>query len=133
LPESNKNTTRWWILAFLSLVVFGNYYVYDSIGPVAEILNRELGFSDTQIGTLNAIYSLPNIFLLLIGGVIVDRFGAPTVIVITTSLCFVGALITSSSGDFTTMVIGRLIYGLGAEVMLVGATVAIASKAGSRH
>jgi MFS family permease len=126
LPDSNKSTTRWWILAFLSLVVFGNYYVYDSIGPVAEILNRELGFSNTQIGTLNAIYSLPNIFLLLIGGVIVDRFGAPTVIVITTSLCFVGALITSSSGDFTTMVIGRLIYGLGAEVMLVGATVAIA-------
>jgi MFS family permease len=126
LPASNKNTTRWWILALLSLVVFGNYYVYDSIGPVAEILNRELGFSDTQIGTLNAIYSLPNIFLLLIGGVIVDRFGAPAVIVITTGLCFAGAVITSSSGDFTTMVIGRLIYGLGAEVMLVGATVAIA-------
>lgn len=118
--------TRWWILLFLSLVVFGNYYVYDSIGPVAEILSRELGFSDTQIGTLNAIYSLPNIFLLLIGGVIVDRFGAPTVIVVTTALCFAGAVITASSGDHTTMVIGRLVYGLGAEVMLVASTVAIA-------
>jgi len=126
LPVTNNDTTRWWILAALSLLIFGNYYVYDSIGPVAEILSRELGFSDTQIGTLNAIYSLPNIFLLLIGGVVVDRFGAPTVIILTAIMCFAGAVITASSGDFTTMVIGRLVYGLGAEVMLVAATVAIA-------
>jgi len=118
--------TRWWILLFLSLVVCGNYYVYDSIGPVAEILSRELGFSDTQIGLLNGIYSLPNIFLVLIGGVIVDRFGAPAVILITTSMCLAGAVITASSGDFMTMIAGRLVYGLGAEVMLVAATVAIA-------
>lgn len=118
--------TRWWILAFLSLLVFGNYYVFDSIGPVAEMLSSELGFSDTQIGTLNGIYSLPNIFLLLIGGVIVDRLGAPLVITVTALMCFVGASITAMFGDFTTMVVGRLIYGLGAEVMLVAATVAIA-------
>jgi MFS family permease len=119
-------STRWWILVFLSLLVFGNYYVFDSIGPIAAMLSSELGFTDTQIGTLNGIYSLPNIFLLLIGGVIVDRLGAPLVIMVTALMCFVGASITAMSGDFTTMVAGRLIYGLGAEVMLVAATVAIA-------
>ena len=126
MTEVTGNSTRWWILATLSLLVFGNYYVFDSIGPVAAMLSSELGFSDTQIGTLNGIYSLPNIFLLLIGGVIVDRFGAPLVITVTAVMCFVGASITAMSGDFTTMVAGRLIYGLGAEVMLVAATVAIA-------
>ena len=34
-----------------------------------------LGFTDTQIGTLNAIYSFPNIVMVLVGGIIVDRFG----------------------------------------------------------
>jgi MFS family permease len=126
MTDRAKGSTRWWILVTLSLLVFGNYYVFDSIGPVAAMLSSELGFSDTQIGTLNGIYSLPNIFLLLIGGVIVDRFGAPLVIMVTAVMCFVGASITASSGDFTTMVAGRLIYGLGAEVMLVAATVAIA-------
>ena len=72
MSETTINT-RWWILGFLSLLMFGNYYVYDAIAPVAEQLERELEFSDTQIGTLNAIYSLPNIFLVLIGGLIVDR------------------------------------------------------------
>ena len=69
----DSDNTRWWILAFVSLAMFGNYYVYDAIGPLAEQLERLLGFSDTEIGALNAIYSLPNIFLVLIGGVIVDR------------------------------------------------------------
>ena len=54
-PDRASNT-RWWILASVSLLMFGNYYVYDSIGPVAEQLERELGYSDTQIGTLNAIF-----------------------------------------------------------------------------
>ena len=33
-PDEAPNT-RWWILAFVSLVMLGNYYVYDAIGPVA--------------------------------------------------------------------------------------------------
>ena len=117
--------TRWWILAFVSLVMLGNYYVYDAIGPVAEQLERELGFSDTQIGTLNAIYSLPDIFLVLIGGLIVDRFGAARVALGTTTICLAGAVLTASSGDFTTMATGRLLFGIGSETMLVAVTVTL--------
>ena len=47
-----------------------------SIGPVADLLQRQRGFSDTEIGWLNAIYSLPNVVLLLFGGWMVDRNGA---------------------------------------------------------
>jgi MFS family permease len=66
---------RWAVLIAISLAMFGNYYAYDAIGPVADALQRLLGFTDTQIGTLNAIYSFPNIIMVLIGGIIVDRFG----------------------------------------------------------
>ena len=71
---------RWAVLTAVSVAMFGNYYAYDAIGPVAEALQRILGYSDTQIGTLNAIYSFPNILMVLIGGIIVDRFGADTVV-----------------------------------------------------
>src|SRR5215472_18274350 len=77
----------------LALVMLGNYYGYDSVAPVAEQLSRELRFSDTQIGTLNAIYSLPNIFLVVVGGVLVDRFSARLMVVFTTALCLVGAVV----------------------------------------
>ena len=66
----------WLVFALVAVAMFGNFYVYDSIGPVADLLQRQRGFSDTQIGMLNAIYSLPNIVLILVGGMLVDRFGA---------------------------------------------------------
>ncbi len=76
MAASNSARSAWLVLALVAIANFGNFYVYDSIGPVADLLQRERGFSDTQIGWLNAIYSLPNVVLLLVGGWMVDRFGA---------------------------------------------------------
>jgi MFS family permease len=109
-----------------SLAMIGNYYIYDSIGPVAELLSRQLGWSDTQIGTLNAIYSFPNIFMVLIGGVLVDRFSARSVTLVTAIVCLLGAILTALGEEFPVMVAGRLLFGLGAETMIVAITVAFA-------
>lgn len=109
-----------------ALAMIGNYYVYDSIGPVAELLSRQLGYTDTQIGVLNAVYSLPNIVMVLIGGILVDRFSARVVTLATTIICFAGAVLTASGAEFATMVVGRLLFGLGAETMIVAITVALA-------
>jgi MFS family permease len=116
---------KWWILAFTSLALFGNYYAYDSIAPVADLLHRQLGFSDTQIGTLNAIYSLPNIVLVLVGGVLTDRFGAARVMLWTTVICLAGAVLTALGAHFPVMAAGRLLFGIGAETLSVATLVAI--------
>ena len=118
-------SVRWLVLVFSSLAMFGNYYVYDSIAPLADILRTQLGFSSTQIGTLNAIYSAPNIVMVLIGGVLVDRFGTRNATLGFTAVCLVGALLTAVSGDFAVMAAGRLIFGLGAESMIVAITAAL--------
>jgi MFS family permease len=110
----------------LASVVLGNYYGYDSIAPVAEQLSRELHFSDRQIGTLNAIYSLPNIFLVAIGGVLVDRFTARRMVVATTALCLVGAVVTALGTQFPVMAVGRLLFGIGSENLIVAVMVAFA-------
>ena len=118
-------SVRWLVLVFASLAMFGNYYVYDSVAPLADILRTQLGFSSTQIGTLNAIYSLPNIVMVLIGGVLVDRFGARNATFGFTAVCLVGALLPALSGSFAVMALGRLIFGLGAESMIVAVTAAL--------
>src|SRR5688572_7807595 len=105
--------------------MFGNYYAYDSIGPVADSLQRILHYTDTQIGTLNAIYSFPNILMVLVGGVIVDRFGAARATLAFAVIQAIGALVTALSPLFPVMAAGRLIFGLGAESMIVAITVAI--------
>src|SRR5678815_2894429 len=116
---------RWSVLVAISVAMFGNYYVYDSIAPVADLLQKTLGFTDTQIGTLNAIYSLPNIVVVLIGGVIVDRFGTRLSTLLFAIICSIGAAITAISPSFPVMAAGRLVFGLGAESMIVAITVAI--------
>jgi MFS family permease len=116
---------RWGVLVAISVAMFGNYYTYDSVAPVADSLQRLLHYSDTQIGTLNAIYSFPNIVMVLIGGVIVDRFGTRLSTLVFGVICLIGAGITASSPSFAVMAAGRLVFGLGAESMIVAITVAI--------
>jgi MFS family permease len=117
---------RWLVLFFASLTMFGNYYVYDCIAPIADLLTRQLGFSDANIGLLQAIYSIPNVFMVLIGGYIVDRIGTRKAIFIFGTLCFVGASVTTISGALSIMATGRLIFGLGAESLIVAVTTAVA-------
>jgi MFS family permease len=108
-----------------ALAMLGTNYVYDSIGPVAGLLSQQLGLSDLQIGSLNAIYSLPNIFLPLMGGVLVDRFGARTVVLWTAIICLLGASLTVIDGRFPVMLCGRLLFGVGAETLQVSIIVAL--------
>ncbi len=117
---------RWAVLVAISLAMFGNYYVYDAIAPLADVLKSQLGFSDANIGLLQAIYSIPNVFMVLIGGVIVDRIGTRKSIFIFGTLCLVGAGITVISGTLPMMAAGRLVFGLGAESLIVAVTTACA-------
>jgi MFS family permease len=116
---------RWAVLIAVSVAMFGNYYAFDSIGPVADSLQRLLHFTDTQIGTLNAIYSFPNIVMVLIGGIVVDRFGAARTTLAFAVIQLIGAVLTALSPVFPVMAAGRLVFGLGAESMIVAVTVAI--------
>jgi len=117
---------RWIVWLFISLSMFGNYYIYDSISPLADLLKTQLGFSDANIGLLNAIYSFPNIIMVLIGGIIIDRIGTRKAVFIFTGLVTLGSLLTALKGELIIMAAGRLLFGLGAESMIVAITTIIA-------
>jgi len=125
---------RWGVLVLVSLAMFGNYYVYDSIAPIADLLASQLKFTDSDIGLLQGIYSVPNILMVLLGGLIIDRIGTVKSITLFSILCFVGSIVTvmtvqlafvgdifrsvfnsDISNELVVMSLGRLIFGLGAE------------------
>jgi MFS family permease len=124
-PEPSR-MYRWIVLVVVSLTMFGNYYVYDCISPIADLLSKQLGFSDANIGLLQAIYSIPNVFMVLIGGYVVDRIGTRKGIFIFGMLCLLGSILTVLSGRLAMMAAGRLVFGLGAESLIVAVTTAIA-------
>lgn len=140
---------RWLVLVFISLAMFGNYYVYDCISPLADVLVKQLGFTDANIGLLQAIYSVPNLVMVLIGGIIIDRIGTRKGTLLFGAICVVGSVVTAlanhpvlsalaerlgapegAAGERARLVAimasGRLIFGLGAESLIVAVTTAIA-------
>ena len=124
-PEASRSF-RWLVLIFVSLTMFGNYYVYDCIAPIADLLAKQLGYSDSNIGLLQAIYSIPNVIMVLVGGYVVDRIGTRKAIFLFGVLCFVGSVVTTLSGALSVMATGRLLFGLGAESLIVAVTTAVA-------
>ncbi len=81
---------RWAALLAMGVAVYGSYYAFDAIGPLAPVLSRQLQFTDSQIGLLQASYSLPNIFILLAAGLVIDRIGARKSIALFSALVFGG-------------------------------------------
>lgn len=117
---------RWSVLIFVSLAMFGNYYIYDSINPITDLLKDNLNFSDSDIGSLNTAYSFAAIFVLLFSGIIIDRFGTKVTIFIFGVICTIAALVTAISGDYFVMILGRALLGLGAEPLIIAITTALA-------
>lgn len=130
MPESIRPEPsrfyRWMVLVFLSLAMFGSYYAYDALSPLADVLKQQLGFSDSNIGLLQAIYSFPNIFTVVIGGLIIDRIGLRKSLMMFGILCLAGPAVTAASGTLWVMAAGRLVFGMGAESLNVAVTAALA-------
>lgn len=124
-PEPSR-AYRWIVLVFVSMTMFGNYYLYDSIAPVADLLKSQLGFSDQMIGRLYSMYSYAAFALLLLGGIIIDRIGTKKAVTLFGSLCTIAGVLTAISSDVHVMYIGRFILGFGAESLIAAVTTALA-------
>ncbi|HUI83046.1 MAG TPA: MFS transporter [Candidatus Binatia bacterium] len=114
------------MLIVVSLPMFGSYYFYDALEPLAKLLQQQLHFSDQNIGLLNSFYSIAPIATVLIGGILIDRIGTRKALLIFSIVCLVGSLITAFGAAFPVMATGRLIFGMGAESTVVAVTTAIA-------
>ncbi len=121
-----RNRTKWLVLACAALANMAAYYTYDVIAPIADLLRSQRNFSQAQIGLLNAVYSIPNIPLALIGGVLIDRIGAARAAFGASLLCLVGAALTAVGEPYELMVAGRLVFGVGSETLYIALLVGIA-------
>ena len=117
---------RWTILVVLSLPAFASAYLFDCIGPLAKLLSVQLHYTNADIGLLQAVCCLPNLVMVLIGGIIIDRIGEKKSLVMFAALCLAGAAVTALSPRLWVMVCGRLLYGVGSGSMGVAINTGIA-------
>lgn len=135
---------RWGILLMIAFVQAANYYFYDVISPLKRTLETSFGLTTSDFGLYVAAYSIPNTFLLMaiFGGIILDKLGIRRTGLLFISLMTAGGIVTaygaspmytndgpfySFMSSFATnyspelkmMLIGRFLFGLGAETSIV--------------
>lgn len=110
---------RFTILLFISLLVFGSYFAYDSIGALETTLMKELHLDRSTIGNLYTAYSVAAIAIVFFGGMLYDKLGPRKASLLFSSLVFLGAVIVAMAKNEWTLFAGRLIFGAGSESLIV--------------
>jgi MFS family permease len=82
------------------------------IGPIADLLHRQRGFTQSQLGMLNGVISIPNVALALISGLMIDRYGPARIALWSAAIGVFGAVLTAIGTPYDLMVIGRFIFGV---------------------
>lgn len=110
---------RWLVLVLMGLVIFGSYYAYDAVTPIADYIMVGMSMSSAQYGLLFSLYSLPNIIMVLLGGILLDIVGIRKAGALYAAICVIGVFVTASGSSILVMLVGRFIYGLGSESLII--------------
>jgi len=123
-PESvgffhpSRRPYRFTILLFISLLVLGTYFAYDSIGALAPTLIQALHLDRSTIGNLYTAYSVAAVFIVFFGGMLYDKLGPRRSTLLFSTLIFVGATIVALAHAKWQLFAGRLIFGAGSETLI---------------
>src|ERR1700678_2441111 len=117
---------RWWVLALAAIAVSSSYYNDDVIGPIADLLHRQRGFSQSQLGMLNGVISIPNVALALINGLLIDRYGPARVAFWSAAIGVLGAALTAVGSPYEIMVAGRFIFGVSEGAIFIALVAGLA-------
>jgi MFS family permease len=130
---NESKAVRWLVLVLVSSLMFSTYYFQDFFSPLRDLMESDLGINSEEFGRIIGLTTIANMFgMIIIGGIILDKWGIRLAGLAFGGLATLGAAITAlaSMGVFgddkstvlTFMIIGRILFGSGLEVVCVVAT-----------
>jgi MFS family permease len=117
---------RFTLLFFVSLLIYGSYFAYDSVGAIEDSLMKTLHIGQEEIGTMYSMYSLAAILTLFAAGMLIDRIGTRKASMIFSALVTLGAIIVALAPDVWLLYVGRFIFGAGSEALIVSQSAILA-------
>ncbi|MCD7937780.1 MAG: MFS transporter [Tannerellaceae bacterium] len=129
---NDSAAARWSALAIVSFTMLCGYFLTDVMAPLKPMLEEELLWTSTDFGVFNSAYGWFNVilFMLIIGGIILDKkgvrftgLGACTLMVIGCFLkysaisgLFGGGIILGMNAQVFWAALGYAIFAVGIEV-----------------
>ena len=110
---------RWVILVIVYLSILAFALIFQSIPPILPFIQTELHLTHAQSGLLMSLFSLPGIFVSLLGGFLSDRYGIRPLGTGCFLLMIGGTLLVGLGMDLRVLELGRVIAGIGASTLSV--------------
>jgi MFS family permease len=96
------------LLALLLIRATGALQLQAAAVAVPSLI-QDLGLSYAEVGSIIGAFTLPGIFLTVLGGMLASQYGDRLVLRSSMLLMIAGALISGSSDGFTGIVAGRVL------------------------
>jgi len=123
---------RWTVLALCCLLMGGNHFCCDQPASLYaqfdDHMNEKSSTFENYFNLLYTMYSVPNIFLPLVGGGMVDKYGAWQSLIVFTSFMVLGQFVFAlgvQNKSWAVMLLGRTLFGVGGESLYTAKSVLI--------
>ncbi len=124
---------RWFVLILISGLIFSTYWFQDFYGGLKGLMESELGYSSEEFGRIIGLTTIANMFgMIIVGGIILDKWGIRVAGLLFGGIAVLGGVISAlattgffgneSSTMLNYMIVGRILFGSGLEVVCVVAT-----------
>ena len=106
-------TGRWRILALMTAAQAGASVVQQAIGVLAPLLVVEFSLTHAQLGVMFTAMYLGSAVFTAVSGLLTDRFGERTMVGVSGATLAAGLIIASLVANYTLLVIGMFVFGMG--------------------
>ena len=121
---------RWLVMFLVSGLMFSTYYFQDFYSGLKDLVETEFGFTSAEFGRMIGLTTIANVFgMIIVGGIILDKWGIRLAGLAFGGLAALGGLVSAltAAGYFgddkstmlTGLIIGRIMFGSGLEVVCV--------------
>ena len=110
---------RWVILVIVYLSILAFTLIFQSIPPLLPLIISELHLTYAQSGLLMSLFSLPGLFISLLGGFLSDRYKMRPLAAGCFLLMIGGTTLVALGADLRILWLGRIIAGIGAITLSI--------------
>lgn len=119
MTYKTKGTYKWIVLGIIFLLMTTFAISLQALPPIFEYIMEDIPFSNSQAGMLMGAYAIPGIFLSFLIAHLANRFNKKTMIIAALSIIIFGLVAFSLSKSFASLLIFRIISGIGATALVV--------------
>ena len=110
-PATKTASSR--LVLLLAAALFINYVDRGNLATAAPLIQDELHLSNTQLGVLLSAFYWTYVAVMAPGGWLAERYGAKLILGVGVAIWSVATLLTGLAGGFLSLLLLRLLLGVG--------------------